>query len=290
MNAPKTSASPKMGRGTGLRERAAALTARASQVLRPAAAPEDPDPARRALVVGSLAGAAALPLPTLAAPEPPLGPHPDQALLDAEEAYRAAKAAYRTACDAACEAITAFHKARGRPPVELIMTRWEQRTFASLPYCRGVGYVRTYLVHRPQGPNGEWYSPHHAWTGHGLRRVIERAIIVLGQGGQTPHRIRRWKALLPIAAAFDARHQELSQRYRLAEFDKARDDAHRAESAACDRLDGLTATTAEGLAVKVRYAGLTSWDRMPKCWTTLLESAAAVSGVALAPRRTEIEG
>lgn len=277
-------ASRKTAAAPSLRERAAALSAKASQVLRPAPAMDEPDPSRRALVVGSLAAGVALPLPTAGAQPSALRSHPDQELFDAEAALRAARMAARTASDVAIAGMNAFFKARGRPPAELMMTQEERRAFASLPRCPGVGFVPTYIVHWPRGPNGEWRNPGHAWTERGLQRVISRAVDVFGQGGQTPHRIRRWKSLLPIAAAFDARHEQLRREFRIDELDASRDSADREVGRAIQRFEATVAGTIEGLAAKVRYAGLTPWDQMPKCWSTLLQSAAAVSGVALAPR------
>ncbi|AWN49491.1 hypothetical protein DK419_26740 [Methylobacterium terrae] len=277
-------ASRKIAATPSLRERAAALSAKASQVLRPGPITDEPDLGRRALVVGSLAAGAALPLPALAAPASAPGSHPDHELFEAEAAMRTARLDARAASDAAVAATEAFYKARGRPPVELMMNYREEHLFASLPRCPGVGFVPTYMVHRPPGPDGRWRNPGHAWTERGLQHVIARAVDVFGRGGQTPHRIRRWKGLLPTAAEFDAHHERLREHFRLADLGAARDAADGKVVLAVARFEALVAGTIDGLAVKVRYAGRTSWEQMPKCWSTLLQSAAAVSGVALASR------
>lgn len=131
-----------------------------------------------------------------------------------------------------------------------------------------------------------------AWTPAGLRVAIQYAVPVFGWGGTTPKRIRRYRELLPLAEAYDARRTEIHQRHRVDELSDAYRDAGNAMAAARDALDEMRATTPEGLAVLVRHLASYRRERIEAGWIGLLESAAIVGGVdlrAFYPPRVRME-
>ncbi|KAA0122833.1 hypothetical protein CIW48_15430 [Methylobacterium sp. P1-11] len=231
---------------------------------------------RRAVVSGTVAAAAPLPALALAPPNPAAALHPNQDLFDIEALCARADAAEKAVEDASTAAHAAFRAALGPFPPELLMTPWEAHRFGMFsPIGRGVR-LPTHLVHRDTRLN-----PDHGWTAEGLHRAIKLAVALFGQGGQTPHRIRRWRSLLPAAAAYDARHAELERQFRIRalrdEWDGARQTAGRARTL----LWRTPAQTVEGLAVHTRALGATAWYEGGSPFTVLLQSAAAITGVAL---------
>ena len=160
-------------------------------------------------------------------------------------------------------------------PTELI-ARWPDRRAILGGMCwptRVGGFLR------PLPPDDDG-ACREAWTGEVLRNAIRLAVPRMGRGGQTPNRIRRWKALLPLADAFDADvraadavtdYRALAKAYRAAQ-DEVREAAH--------GLRDFTATTPVGLAFVVRLAAL---DRARGCNSSpnLLDSAANIAGVDL---------
>lgn len=254
-----------------LKERAADLKAGLARL----AGRSEPETTRRAMVVGSLA--AAVPLPAIAMPtaDPEATPHPDQALLDAEAECIRVEAAATAAEGASEDAQSAFRAALGPFPVDLLMTPWETQKFGMV--CGGSAVrLPTHLVHYD-----DRLSADHGWTARGLQRAIDLAVTLFGQGGQTPHRIRRWRALLPSAAAYDARRDELEQQFRIRELRAERDALIKAKHRARAALHRIPASTVEGLAVHTRALAATAWYQGNTTYTALLVSAAAITGVPL---------
>lgn len=256
-----------------LRERAASLKAGLARITR-RPEPQEANAGRRSVVVGTLA--AAVPLPVLALPAPSSAPHPDQALLDAEagclRAEAAAKAAERTADDA----YAGFRAALGPFPTQLLMSPWETRHFGSYPGTIARYRTPTHLIHHDDRLN-----PDHGWTAEGLQRAIAFAPSLFGRAGQTPHRIRRWRTLLPIATAYDARHDALKQQFQVRELRTEEEATGKAARVARARLARMPATTVQGLAVHTRTLADTAWYNEDSSHTALLLSAAAITGIAL---------
>lgn len=234
---------------------------------------------RRTVVAGTVA--VAMPLPVLAAPAASTSPHPDQALLDLDAArvtakirLEAAAAAYRVARDAVNLVLVAC-------PVELLARRSEYQTLAH-PFAWSLnrwGNIRfRYIPRGCAAPEGEHWQT-QAWTGNGLRQAIACAPVAQGRGGLTPFLIRRWKALLPTADAFDARVAAIkvaTDYSRLSQEQDAAIDAHKALTAAIEKS---IATTPEGMAVLVRAIQPTPWKDIWGAWPNLLRSAAAIAGI-----------
>lgn len=279
-----------------LRERAATLKSGLTRLLARSAVQGEADQHRRALVAGSVA--AVIPLPVLsraAAPAvvTPTGapahaallpaPHPDRALLDLAAAYSEALKAETLAYKAAETASDLIKAVTDRRPVALVPSVQDWR-----------------IVHNELGAAGRHPKPffmyvfisaeafpdnhqrwRYAWTGEGLRAVIAKAVPALGRGGQTPHVIRRWRALLPIADAFDAEVaavRTLTDCARLST--EAADARDKAQALRCHVLSTV-ATTPEGLAVQVRLLAEAEWMKQGGAFTILMQSAAAVAGVTL---------
>lgn len=233
---------------------------------------------RRAILAGSLA--AAVSLPALAAADPaahPAGAHPDQALLDAEAELLRAVDARDAAKQASRDASSAFDRAFGSYPEELFLEGWERRLFAGIVRHPVIGQVPTQGVWREHCTN----SADLVWTAEGLRRVIKGAVLVFGRGGQTPHLIRHWKGLLPLAETWDARRADLRLRFRCRELSEAYSAAEKAVSRASVQIHRIPATTVEGLAVHTRRLASTAWYDSNSAYTALLLSAAAITGVTL---------
>ncbi|MGE8131589.1 hypothetical protein ACQKQD_31980 [Methylobacterium sp. NPDC080182] len=245
----------------GLRERAADLRTSLS---------------RRTVVAGTVAAAVPLPALALAPPIPEAAPHPDQGLFDIEALCVRADAAEKAA-DAACtEAYAAFRAALGPFPDELLMTPWEAHRFGMFPPIgRGVR-LSTHLVRRNDAIN-----PEHGWTAEGLRQALNLAVALFGQGGQTPHRIRRWRSLLPAATAYDTRHAEMDRQFRIQALREEYEDATLTARRAHALLRRTSATTVEGLAVHTRALASETWYEGGSPYKILLQSAAAITGVAL---------
>lgn len=255
-----------------LKERAADLKAGLARLT----GRSEPEATRRAVVVGSLAAAVPLPALAMPAPEAEAGPHLDQALLDAEAELLRASAAAKAIGEARAAAADAMHNALGPFPADLLMTPWEQHRFAAFYSSHGVLRLRTHRVHHEDRLN-----PDFGWTAEALRRVIEVAPSIFGKAGQTPHRIRRWRGLLPAAETYDARHDALQEHHRIRDLRAESDAAEKAVRRARARLHRIPATTVEGLAVHTRLLASTAWHESNTTYTALLLSAAAITGVKL---------
>ena len=118
-----------------------------------------------------------------------------------------------------------------------------------------------------------------AWTGKALRIAIARAVPMLGRGGKTPGRIRRWKALLPIADAFDARVEAVEAATDCRRLEQARRVAEDEVRDLNREVGQHVATTPEGMAALVRVIGRYPWKDTGGAWANLLRSAANVAGV-----------
>ncbi|WP_342150405.1 hypothetical protein [Methylorubrum sp. SB2] len=286
-----------------LRERAATLKSGLARLLTRPAGQGEANQQRRALVAGSVA--AAIPLPVLAraatpaaftAEAPPLAlpaliadPHPDRALLDLGAALDRAIEASTKAREAREAAWAIVEAALLRRPIELA------------PSLRDWGLTHPTVYGREPPEVREWHCGtkmrstdfearalpedhqrwQHAWTGAGLRYAIANAVRYLGRGGQTPHDVRRWRALLPIADAFDA---EVAKAYAASDYNRLKDEAASAAAKVRGlRIDirDLTATTPEGLAVHVRLALADEPQKTADDHSALMCSAAAVAGVPL---------
>lgn len=102
-----------------------------------------------------------------------------------------------------------------------------------------------------------------------------------GRGGQTPHLVRHWKGLLPMAETWDARRADLRLRFRCRELSEAYSAAEKAQRQAALRVHQIPATTVDGLAVHTRRLASTAWYEGNTTYTALLLSAAAITGVPL---------
>lgn len=171
----------------------------------------------------------------------------------------------------------AQREALGPYPEELFLQQWEKRLI-DFPWRKDtIRRVSTNLVWREHCTNGA----DQTWTEAGLRQVIAGAVPALGRGGQTPHRIRRWRGLIPLAKVYDERRDALDRRFRCSELSAKRQTAEIAQRRACARLHRIPATTVDGLAVHTRRLASSDWYSTNSAWTTLLQSAAAITGVAL---------
>ena len=267
-----------------LRKRLAILKGSVARVMRRKPLDEGADPVRRSAMKGTLAAAAAIPLvgfsdATMAA----AGPHPDQALLDAEAECLRADAAHNAATKASREARAARREALGPCPEELVMQPWEARAF-SMAWSQGcVRRLPTHLVPRKKKP----FNADVAWTAEALKTAIALAPDAFGPAGRTPHHIRRWRGLLPLAEAYDARHAEMDQHFRCKDLFAEERAADQARSASFEAVNALTATTIDGLAIKARHCHIYEWHKMSPNWASLLASAAAISGVTLRQSDTD---
>ncbi|WP_267359800.1 MULTISPECIES: hypothetical protein [unclassified Methylobacterium] len=128
-----------------------------------------------------------------------------------------------------------------------------------------------------------WGTPkshiEQAWTGEALRIAIARAVPMLGRGGLTPGRIRRWKGLLPIADAFDARVEAVEAATDCRRLEQARRAAEDEFRDLNREVGQQVATTPEGLAALVRVIGRYPWKDTGGAWPNLLLSAAAIAGI-----------
>lgn len=257
-----------------LRERAADLKAGLARIAGRAPA-QEADTDRRAVVVGTLA--AAIPLPALALSPPEVVPHPDQALLDAEAEHLRATAAAEAAIKASREARKAMHDALGPFPEELVMQGWEAIAFSKFYSPGFVCRVPTHIVPREDRLG----NPDFGWTAEGLRQAIKLAPSAFGRAGQTPHEIRRWRGMLPLAEAYDTRRTDLVRRFRCQELAAEAEAAEAAQRRASRQVHAIPATTVDGLAVHTRRLASTAWYQDNSHYTALLLSAAAITGVAL---------
>lgn len=252
-----------------LRERAAALRDRLTT--------REPDTARRAMLGGALA--AAVPLPAMAASVPPLStsPHPDAELLALGEKWLQARVARDEAMTMWGEAWQQVCAVRITCPPDLFALKEEQRTVLGgwrWPTLLGVNLRHIYLDWgKPEGRNEQ------AWTGEALRIAIERAVPMLGRGGKTPGRIRRWKAMLPIADAFDARIEAIETATGFPHLEQLRKTTDTEFRNLTRKISQQVATTPEGMAAIVRIIGCYPWKDTGGAWGNLLRSAALVAGI-----------
>ncbi|MER2250867.1 hypothetical protein ABS772_13180 [Methylorubrum podarium] len=273
-----------------LKARAASLKAGLSRLIQRPAQHAEADQGRRSVMVASVA--AAVPLPALAyspealaaaVPAPALlsGPHPDQALLDAETNLSRALEAQQAARQAASRAWGLIEDVLREFPAPLVPSDWETALVQRLA-AKGLlsGYADMHQVPRWQrAEDGQIWQ--QVWTGKALRMVIEHAVPVLGQGGQTPHRIKRWRELLPVADIFDARVAAVRT---LSDYDRLRDASHAVDAAVLDlrfAISRSVAATADGLAVHVRLLIASDRRRRNTEFEPLLLSAAALTGTDL---------
>lgn len=232
---------------------------------------------RRTVVAGSLAVAA--PLPAISAPivATPAQPHPDAALVALGERWLRAHDAEVRAREEWGVAYQQVYAVIVTCPPELFATHDEQiRVLGGWrwPTLLGVNLRHVAL----DWGTGEAHTE-RAWTGEALRIAIARAVSMLGQGGKTPGRIRRWKALLPIADAFDTRVEAVETATNRRRLEAARRTAEDEFRDLNPEIGRHVATTPEGMAALVRVIGLYPWKDTGGAWPNLLRSAAAVAGI-----------
>ena len=234
---------------------------------------------RRAVVAGSLAAAA--PLPVIAAPAALSTQHPDQALLDLDTARVKAETKLEAAATAYKRARDAVNLVLVTCPIELLARRSEHQILTH-PFASSHhrwGHVRfRYIPRGDTTPDVEHWQT-QAWTGGGLRQAIARAPVAQGRGGLTPFLIRRWKTLLPIANAFDARVEAAKANADYSRLSQKRDAAIEAHKALTAAIEKSVATTPEGMAVLVRAIQPTPWKDTWGAWPNLLRSAATIAGI-----------
>ena len=224
----------------------------------------------------------------LSLPEPAVAatPHPDAELIAAAAEVERTDAAFKAACSARQAASRAARTEHGIVPIALVLNDEEKRLFRR--WCFGMPGDPPYPRMRPRtAPDGSWRNPDLAWTGRGLRIVIDRVVERLGRAGRTPHLLRRWRQLLPVADAHDERVGQAQARYRIAELHTAEKEAEAAWRAARDRVRTMTASTPDGLAVHVRMFEAMYRENIPEHYLPLLLSAANLSGVTLNLREME---
>jgi hypothetical protein len=242
-------------------------------------------PSSRSILAGILGAAA--PVSVLAHDVDGSPPHPDQHLLDTEAELVRATAAAEEASSASSAAHDALWKALGPCPTELVAPRWIigrlgwPGAHPELRRRRLLQWVKT------NDPDDDGSS--QAWTGNGLRSVIEYAVPAFGTGGQTPHRIREWKALLPVADAFDGRRAHFERLFRVNKLSDASRKARDAEYLLSRKLATFTASTVDGLGAITRHIGTFGWEQMPSASIGLLLSVAKVTGVDLGIPEFDVE-
>src|SRR3954454_18721686 len=226
----------------------------------------DTNAIRRAFLRGSASAVAVLPVaaaPALAAADaaipvpalvgaPPL-PHPDHELLEAERTFLAALDAKREADRLSEEAHAALNARIGPTPAELVPT-WADRERADRITAFHEGRGRTAWFGWANGIRGEdgELMMVHRWTAKLLRSSVAGASAALGRAGMTPHVTRRWRALLPVAEAYEAKWAAAEAVFRTRELTDAYMAAHQRCLAAEQRAIDLPARAAAGVGVKAR--------------------------------------
>ena len=261
-----------------LKQRAVSLKATASRLMRRKPDEASADQGRRMMVAGSMAAVVAAPLPVLASAALPVaiaGPHPDQALLDAEAAYLTAQEAERMARAAYSEAYAAYSAALGDLPVELYLPAWvaSATTHPGMPLWKY--QIQRRMVDSPSAAFA------YRWTANGLKKTIAALPEAFGRAGRTPHIIRELRALIPAAEAYEARQAQLQRRFGTVEAMRKWKEAQIATRQARNLIGEAVAVTPAGLAVKVRRATEGDWYKMDRALGGLIQSAALVAGVAL---------
>ncbi|MBE7202791.1 MAG: hypothetical protein INR70_34025 [Parafilimonas terrae] len=232
---------------------------------------------RRTVVAGTVA--AAVPLPVIAAPALPrlARPHPDAELLALGEQWLRARAAQDEAMEVWGVAWRQVYTVIVTCPPELFSTREER--FSVLGGWRWPTSLGVNLRHVALNWGTEESHTEQAWTGEALRIAIARAVPMLGRGGLTPSRIRRWKAMLPIADAFDARVEAVEVATDRRRLERARRTAEDEFRDLNRQISQHVATTPEGMAALVRVIGRYPWKDTGGAWANLLISAATVAGI-----------
>ncbi|MCJ2125073.1 hypothetical protein [Methylobacterium sp. J-077] len=223
---------------------------------------------------------------SLPAPAAAATPHPDAELIAAAAEVERTDAAFKAACSARQAAYRAARADHGIVPIALVLNDEEKRLFRHWYF--GMPGDPPYPRMRPRtAPDGSWRNPDLAWSGRGLRIVMARVVERLGRAGRTPHLLRRWRQLLPVADAHDKQVGQAQARHRVAELNAAEKEAEAAWRAARERVRTMTATTPDGLAVHVRMFEEMYRENIPEHYLPLLLSAANLSGVKLNLREME---
>lgn len=228
-------------------------------------------PFNRRGLLGAFALAPLAATPALAAA------HPDAEMLSIERRWRQAGEALDQALRDLSAARAIVHPVLAERPASLVPSpwEWEEENWPGGVFRR----MRVHFRWTPPRHDGEFCCM--VWTGLSLRRAIAGAVPYLGRGGLTPHRIRRWKAMLPEADAFDSRVAAAEARAGLKAATARRREAERVRCETTEALSACVATTPEGLAALVRVVGGYGWKDQGGAWPNLLRSAAIVSGVGV---------
>lgn len=235
----------------------------------------------RSLTIASAATATgALALPAAAAASTP---HPDADLLAAFAEIERLKVEHEAARKLRSAAGRAARADTGPIPDALMLNAEEERV------CRRwgrmghlvVGYRMRWRQSREPAADGVHHQPDPAWTGVTLRRAIQYAVQDLGPAGRTPHLLRRWRGLLPIADAYDQCEQQAWLRHRTRELHDEEQRIDKAVQDARARLRSIPAKTSAGLTVHVRMFEGFSRENVPQHVLPLLLSAASVAGITV---------
>ncbi|MCJ2049659.1 hypothetical protein, partial [Methylobacterium sp. J-070] len=203
--------------------------------------------------------------------------HPDAELVALGERWLRARDAQAEAMEAWGVAWMQIHAVLVTCPQDLFVTRDER--FRVLGGYRWPTLLGVNLRHIALDWGGPESRTEQAWDGEALRIAIARAVPMLGRGGKTPGRIRRWKALLPIADAFDTRVEVVEAATDRRRLEKARRVAEDEFRDLNRQISQHVATTPEGMAALVRVIGLYPWKDTGGSWPNLLRSAANVAGI-----------
>ncbi|MCJ2036415.1 hypothetical protein [Methylobacterium sp. J-068] len=259
-----------------LKDRAASLKATAARLM--GRKPDEADQSRRMMVAGSMAAAVAAPLPVLAMavmPAEAAGLHPDQALLDAEAVYMAARDAEDAAKADHSRAYAAYEAALGELPLALVAPTWVLVDTAHPGMPLGKEGIRLQIADVP----GDTIL--YRWTIESLHRAIAAMPRVYGRAGTTPKAIRVLRDVLPEAEAYEARMAEARTRFGLSDTRRRWTEAQTATRLARNVIAEAVAVTPAGLAVKVRQATEGEWQKTDRLTGGLIQSAAFVAGVGL---------
>lgn len=110
----------------------------------------------------------------------------------------------------------------------------------------------------------------YVWTAAALRCAIRHAVPILGRGGFTPHAIRHFRSLIPIAEKRDAQREAVERRYGYDTLADAAQAARVAEEEAGALIVELPAATLAGIRVKLRYADDYLANRMSRERQTMM--------------------
>ncbi|MBA9069913.1 hypothetical protein FHR71_003674 [Methylobacterium sp. RAS18] len=270
-----------------LKARAASLKAGLSRLIQRPAQHGEADQGRRAVMAGTVAAAIPLPALALGYPASPAvvavsdASHPDRALLDVEAALERALEVEKKAKQARGAAGRIVGGVLRSRPIALVPASWEWAAFTSYRLRAHWGQAFRFRPIPADDLPEDHQRWQHAWTGKALRLAISRAVPVLGHGGRTPHHVKRWRELLPIADAFDAEVEAVEVVTDVARLTDEARAASAMVSGLRSKIGGMTATTPDGLAVHVRALATSDWHKRNDSWHALLVSAAAVTGTEL---------